>query len=113
MVVATVLEEVLVWKFSLEVGLDSLEEVVVVELVPLEEEEGVLDHVEELEISEVGELVRMGLGLLEGEVERLKEEEVSPSSPAPSPCSPDENHPSPDVSSRNVVELVLAPRQQP
>ena len=111
MVVATVLEEVLVWKFSLEVELDSLEEVVAVELVPLEEEK-VLDHVEGLEIS-VGGWVMMDLGLLEGEVERSKEEEVFPSSPAPSPCSPDENHPSPDVSSPNVVELVPAPPQQP
>ena len=111
MVVATVLEEVVVWKFSLEVELDSLEEVVAVELVPLEEE--VLDHVEGLEILEVGEWVRMGLGLLEGEVERSMGEEVFPSSPAPSPCSPDECHPTLGVSSPNVVELVPAPRQPP
>ena len=65
MVVATVSEEVLVWKFSREVELDSLEEVVVVvELVPLEEEEEeVLDHVEGLEIWGAGGWVRMGLGL--------------------------------------------------
>ena len=64
MVVATVSEEVLVWKFSREVELDSLEEeVVVVELVPLEEEEEVLDHVEGLEIWGAGVWVRMGLGL--------------------------------------------------
>ena len=111
MVVATVLEVVVVWKFSLEVELDSLEEVVAVELVPLEEEK-VLDHVEGLEIS-VGGWVMMDLGLLEGEVERSKEEEVFPSSPAPSPCSRDECHPTLVVSSLNVVELVPAPRQRP
>lgn len=104
-------EVALGWKFSLGVELDSLE--VVVELVPLEEEEEVLDHVMVLEILVAGEWGRMGSDLLEVVAERWRAEVVFPSSPAPSPCFLADHPPSRDVSSQIFAELVLAPRQQP
>ena len=100
--------EALDWKLSLGVESDSLEEVVV--LVPLEEEEGVLDHVMALEILEEGEWARVGLGLAEVAAERSTEEAVSPLSLAPFPCSLVDRPRSRDVSSQSVVGLVLAPR---
>ena len=103
--------EALDWKLSLGVESDSLEEVVV--LVPLEEEEGVLDHVMALEILGEGEWARVGLGLAEVAAERSREEVASPSGLAPFPCCRVEHRHSLDVSSQSVVELVLAPRQRP
>ena len=105
------LVEGLDWKLSLGVESDSLEEVVV--LVPLEEEEEVLDHVMALEILGEGEWAMVGLGLAEVAAEISTEEAVSPSSLAPSPYSLAEHRRSRDVSSQSVVELVLAPRQPP
>ena len=104
--------EELDWKLSLVVELDFLEEEVAVVLAPLEEEEEeVLDHVMALEILGEVEWARMDLDLAEVAAERLLEEAVFPSSLAPFPYSLVERRRSRDVSSRSVVELVLAPRQ--